>query len=308
MSNETEVSNAWADGAEAFAEAHDFWAGNWPKALSTGWPEVDKFYTIAPGQMTLLGGIPNHGKSTFMDALMVNLVTMHKFKACVYSPENHPLGVHAWHLIEKYIGKPMLPNKFGERINEEEMAAAGVWLDANFKFLRPTEISVKGVLDAATAAYEHTAYDILVLDPWNEFGDNRPAAINETEWVSLCLGQFRRWARERGVHLFIVVHPRKLEKDNKGNYPVPTAWDLAGSAHWRNKADNILTYWRDFSLEDGQAELHIQKVRFAYVGKAALEPVTLQFHPGAKTFTAAYDAACGNYWKAPYEKEKKHEF
>jgi len=301
-----DLAPLWASGAEAFDGAHAYWSGDWPRTLSTGWPAVDEFYKIAPGQMTIIGGVPNHGKSTFLDALLTNLVHLHKMRACIYSPENHPLGIHAWHLIEKYIGLPMLPNKFGERCSELEMARAGIWLEKNFRFLTPAEISVDGILSAATAAYENAPFEILALDPWNEFGDNRPTTINETEWVSLSLGRFRRWARERGVHLFIVVHPRKLEKDKTGNYPVPTAWDLAGSAHWRNKADNILTYWRDFSLEDGQAELHIQKVRFAYVGRVPSAPVDLMFHPGAKTFTAVLDANAGNYWTAPYQQERKN--
>lgn len=293
------------DGAAAWAEAHEFWAGDWPKTFSTGWPAVDDFYKVALGQMTVLGGIPNHGKSTFLDALMVNLVHAHGFKAAVYSPENHPLGIHAWHLVEKYIGKPMLPNKYGDRITEAEMADAGQWMQKHFKFLTPSEISVDGVLKAATAAWEVEAFDLLVLDPWNEFGDNRPQGIAETEHISMSLGRFRRWARQHDVHLFLVVHPRKLERDKDGNYPVPTAWDLAGSAHWRNKADNILTYWRDFSLEDGQAELHIQKVRFAHVGKVSMEPIALQFLPGCKAFSAVYDENCGRHWVAPYSQRKR---
>jgi twinkle protein len=301
MKNEEQAY--WATGADAWGQAHEYWEGKFPKALSTGWPALDAYYKIAPGQMTLIGGIPNHGKSTWLDALMTNLAHLHQWRFAVYSPENHPLGIHAWHLVEKYIGKPMLPNPFGERVNEKEMADAGLWLDKYFRFLTPGEISVEGIMTAATKAYDAEPFDALVLDPWNEFGDNRPGAVTETEWVSITLGRFRRWARERNVHLFIVVHPRKLEKDKDGTYPVPTAWDLAGSAHWRNKADNILTYWRDFGIEN-HAEIHVQKIRFAHVGRVPAEPITFQFHPGAKTFTAIADGNRGEYWTPPYRASK----
>lgn len=306
MTEKTDYKQAyWIPGREAWDEAHEYWAGNWPKAYSTGWPAVDEFYKVAPGQMTVVGGIPNHGKSTFLDALLVNLVHLHKFKVAVYSPENHPLGIHAWHLCEKYIGKPMLPNHFGDRITETEMVAAGLWMENHFRFLTPGTINVPGVLEAANAAFEAEPFDVLALDPWNEI-EARPSEVSETEWVSICLGQFRRWAREKQVHLFLVVHPRKLEKGKDGTYPVPTAWDLAGSAHWRNKADNILTFWRDLSVEGSTSELHIQKIRFGYIGRVPTEPIQMQFHPGAKTFTACNDYNAGRYWQAPYVLEKKN--
>jgi twinkle protein len=251
--------------------------------------------------MVILGGVPNHGKSTFADALMVNMAHLHKWKMCVYSPENHPLGIHAWHLVEKFIGKPMLPSIYGERVSEKEMAHAGVWIDEHFRFLDPLDISVDGVLLAATLAYEAEAFNMLVIDPWNEI-DSRPNGISETEWVSLSLSKFRRWCRERSVTLLLVVHPRKLERDKDGKYPVPTAWDLAGSAHWRNKADAILTYWRDFEKEN-TAEIHVQKIRFGYSGKPALEPVNFYYHPSAKVFTAQLDFLAQRFWKSPYNGE-----
>lgn len=295
----------WEDGEAAWAEAEQYWRGEWPKAFSTGWPAVDEFYKIALGQMTLVGGIANHGKSTWLDALMVNICFEHGFKACVYSPENHPLGIHAWHLCEKFIGKPMMPgNKWGERINGPEMVEAGKWISDHFRFLTPNEINVDGILQAATKAWEADPYEILVLDPWNEFGDNRPNGFSETDHISLSLGNFRRWAREHKVHLFLAVHPKKLERDKSGNYPVPTAWDLAGSAHWRNKADNIVTFWRDFSTDDDTAELHIQKIRFAHIGRVPKEPIALMFHPATKSFSAREDAQKGNYWIAPFQRKK----
>ena len=36
--------------------------------LSTGWPVLDEFTTIRPGGLSIVTGIPNHGKSEFVDA------------------------------------------------------------------------------------------------------------------------------------------------------------------------------------------------------------------------------------------------
>ena len=71
----------------------------------------------------------------------------------------------------------------------------------------------------------------------------------------------------------------KLTKiiDNKGNatYPVPTPYDISGSAHWRNKADNCVTVWRDLNLNNDLVEIHVQKIRFKENGQPG--KVTLRF-------------------------------
>ena len=80
----------------------------------------------------------------------------------------------------------------------------------------------------------------------------------------------RQWGRRHGVHVFMVVHPTKLRKGDDGNYPVPTLWDCAGSAHWKNKADNGLCIWRDENPESAHAaevNVHVQKIRFRQIGR-----------------------------------------
>jgi twinkle protein len=73
------------------------------------------------------------------------------------------------------------------------------------------------------------------------------------------------------VHVWIVAHPTKLQKDQKGEYPVPTPYDISGSAHWRNKADNCLAVYRRFDPHhEPPVEVHVQKVRFREVGKIGL--------------------------------------
>ena len=43
------------------------------RGLSTGWPSLDEFMTIRPGELSVVTGIPGSGKSEFIDALAVNL-------------------------------------------------------------------------------------------------------------------------------------------------------------------------------------------------------------------------------------------
>jgi hypothetical protein len=53
----------------------------------------------------------------------------------------------------------------------------------------------------------------LVIGPWNELGHMRPDALSETEYISRTLSAVRQWAREFEVHVWIVAHPMKLQKE-----------------------------------------------------------------------------------------------
>ena len=71
------------------------------------------------------------------------------------------------------------------------------------------------------------------------------------------------------MHVVIVAHPTKLRKDKNGSYPVPTPYDISGSAHWRNKADNAISVYRPnmTDYKDPSFEIHVQKIRFIEVGR-----------------------------------------
>ncbi len=62
----------------------------------------------------------------------------------------------------------------------------------------------------------------------------------------------------------------KLQKNKDGSYPVPTPYDISGSAHFRNKADACLCVWRDLLATDGATELHIKKMRFGELGRVGM--------------------------------------
>jgi twinkle protein len=66
------------------------------------------------------------------------------------------------------------------------------------------------------------------------------------------------------------VHPAKIYRNKDGTRPVPTPYDISGSAHWYNKADNIICVHRDQANGSQDVELHIQKVRFKHVGHLGL--------------------------------------
>ncbi|MDE3049557.1 MAG: toprim domain-containing protein, partial [Nitrospirota bacterium] len=246
-----------------------------PGGVSTGWPSVDAHYTVRPGEMTIVTGIPSHGKSQFLDALTVNLAREHEWAIGVCSPENLPVSRHVAKLIEQYSGFPFREGP-SKRVPQGEVVTAINWLHEHFVFIAPEEtLAIPSLLDTAQRLVARHGIRGLIIDPWNEFEQTRPSGQTETEGISQALTQIRHFARNHGVHVWVVAHPQKLYRREDGSYPVPTPYDISGSAHWRNKADNCLTLWRNEKEPDKPVQLHVQKIRFREVGKVGM--VALQF-------------------------------
>lgn len=160
-------------------------------------------------------------------------------------------------------------------MNPAQLQAALQWVQDHFVFIAPEEtITVDSLLSTAKNLVTRRGIRGLLIDPWNEFDHRCPSNISETEYISYCLGKIRRFARRHGVHVWISAHPQKLYRREDGSYPVPTPYDIAGSAHWRNKADNCLTIWRDELEPDCPVKLFVQKIRFKEVGKVGVVELT----------------------------------
>lgn len=254
------------------------------RGAKTGWDVLDPLINFSTGQWTVVTGIPGHGKSEWLDALMVNLSHSYGWTFAVFSPENQPLEMHFQKLAEKYIGKPF----FGkDRMDKSELASAARWVDQRFSFVLPDaeDMSVDSVLQLAKTAVARKGIKGVVIDPWNELDHSRSQNLTETEYISQCLSKIRRFARDNNVHVFLVAHPVKLKKEKNEQgimvYMPPTPYDISGSSHWRNKADNAITVFRpDVTKENSTVQIHIQKIRFKNNGKPGVIELNYEYLTG----------------------------
>lgn len=240
--------------------------------VKTGWPNLDAYYTVAEGQLTIVTGVPSHGKSNFLDALLVNVAKLNDWKFGLFSPENQPIERHFSNIIEKYVEAPFMNTPDLKRMTKEQLEKGKRWVNEHFSVILPDpdkgNWSVDGILSLAKTLVFRKGIKGLVVDPWNEIDHARQDKLTETEYISQTLTKLRRFGRMHGVHIWLVAHPAKLYKDKDGRYPVPTPYDIAGSAHFRNKADNCLTVWRNVGGKDEDvSDIHVQKVRFKEIGR-----------------------------------------
>lgn len=233
-----------------------------PPGLTTGWANVDDFYRPMEGQWTLVTGVPGMGKSEWLDALAMNMTRMHHWVIGVCSPENQPITYHAAKLMEKYAGKRL------HKMTKEEYEEAKEWVGVFFKFVMPEDRTLDSLLAKAKLMVKRYGMKGLIIDPYNEITHtHRKDGISETEYISDFLAQLRGFARMMGIHIWLVAHPTKLQKGMDGKYPVPTGYDVAGSAHFFNKADNIIAIHRDKGDPMAYSEVHVQKIRSRWLGQ-----------------------------------------
>ncbi|KAH9612565.1 hypothetical protein KSS87_012961 [Heliosperma pusillum] len=106
--------------------------------LSTGWRCLDEYYNVVPGELTIVTGIPNSGKSEWIDALLCNLNESVGWKFALCSMENK-VREHARKLMEKHMKKPFFNVRYGEsveRMTVEELEQGKEWLDKTFHLIR----------------------------------------------------------------------------------------------------------------------------------------------------------------------------
>lgn len=240
------------------------------RGLSTGWASVDRLMTIRPGELSVVTGYPGGGKSEFLDALAMNLAQRYRWKFCVASFENPP-EEHLSKLAEKKVGLPFREGP-SIRMNEVELKAALGWIGEHFHFIRPPEddgATLDYVLTRCRIAVRRHGVSGLILDPWNYIEHQRAGNVSETEHVSAALTKIKRFAMHHGVHVWLVAHPAKPYRDN-GRYPVPTLYDISGSAHFVNKADVGLVVHRERGDGIPRTDIHVRKVRFKAVGQTGV--------------------------------------
>lgn len=259
-------------------ELEEMFFNGLPTGTLTGYPSLDQYYRVMQGQWTIITGIPGSGKSTLLDNILVNLAKEHGWKHLICSPEHQPIKRHIASLCSIYTGKEFRRDV----MSEAEYAESLAFVQDNFKFIYPPEkdFTVNYILDLAKAIQE-SGFDFtgFVVDPYNELEHKRPTAMTETEYVSWLLSRFRRYARDSEKHLWLVAHPTKLRKVEKrygadvtneemvkSVYPIPTLYDISGSAHFFNKADMGISVYRDKSDGKNYTQVHVQKVRFRECG------------------------------------------
>lgn len=247
-----------------------------PRGINCGVEDIDECFRLDRGKLVVVTGVPNMGKSEFVDFLCVQYNKLYGMKTLYFSPENQPLPLHINKLFSKFEGvcfkESMLDDKHYIDVRK--------YIYENFLFFNyGREYSIDGILDTAEKYIYDAGVDILVMDSYNKLLHD--TSRNETEIIGRELDMLERFAKRLNIIIILVAHPKKMDRKGEGR-AIPDAYDINGSANFYNKADYVLVVHRDY--EQDCTILNVDKVKFKNYGARG-------------TMNLAYDGVSGNYYE-----------
>ena len=212
-----------------------------------------------PSTFNLITGIPNHGKSNFLDQLLMNLAEKQNWKFALYSPE-HSTPNHIKRLLEKRCRKPFELGVY-ERITQDELNGGVDFIDNHFRFIENTDEipTIDYILAKTKLAKLRYGIDGLVIDPFNQISQDREGNKREDEHIRDIIAKCQQFARNHNIVVWMVAHPHKLHRNENGIIPPPDLYQVSGSAHWANMTDVGMVIHRDF--DENSTKVITRKIR-----------------------------------------------
>lgn len=245
-------------------EIDDLYLNGLDMGVGIGIKQFDDQVRFSKGYLTIITGVPSHGKSSMLDQIALLLIKNHDWKFAFYSPENKPTKLHFSKMARLLIGK----NWFGaNRMSESEKNLAKSYLEGKIWFLKPEkDFTMKSILDSVKMLKKRYGIDAFVIDAYNKL-EHKYGKSNETQYISEQLDILGNFCEINNIHCFLVAHPTKMLKDkNKPiNYEIPSLYNISGSSAFFSKADVGMCVWRDYTTD--VTKVLIQKVRYTHWGK-----------------------------------------
>lgn len=204
-----------------------------PVGYSTPYGKLGDKLLFRPGELTLWTGASGGGKSQILSDCMVEWIGQGS-RVCLSSLEMKP---------EQSL-KRMCKQTVGvDRPTQRAITDALSWLDNGLLlYERVGKTGIKGLLEIFSFARAKYGCDQFVIDSLMRLGiDQEDYSAQERALFELV-----DWVLANSVHLHLVAHSRKGDKDRG----VPETEDVKGAMEIGANAFNIIAVWRNRKLED----------------------------------------------------------
>lgn len=215
------------------------------------------------GEITLLTGIGNYGKSALLKYITLTKSVLDGTKWCSFSPEEFPAHLFYHEFVEMYEGMELVAHK--GYYSEAHYIARYDWVGQHFHYCYPRKekATPEYILSRFLEMKVKHGITGMIIDPFNQ-QDNDITSNAEYKYLERILKLYQRFAQENNIFLIIVAHPKSMTPNANGNYPCPDVYDVAGGSMWNNKMDNILVYHRPLAQTDPMnptCEFHKKKIK-----------------------------------------------
>lgn len=258
---------------------------------------ADEFFRWKKGDINVVVGYGNHGKTTYWVQMMLAKSIYDGWKWAIFSPENYPANDFYDDLVEMYVGK-WLGN-----MTENEYIGACTFINEHIFYVYPeNEHDLESIHEKFRYLILKKGVDGVLLDPFNQLDKNQKSYERDDQYLSRVLKDIKRFALLNAVSYNIITHPNKPTYREDKSLPIVDMYDLNGGAMWGNKTDQIISYYRpNFHIDknDTSVQVHIQKLKRKRTG-GKLGSFDLRLNWSTKRFSDIYD----NVFCDPFIAEK----
>lgn len=232
--------------SDVYNEIDELYHNGIKSAQTTYIDKLDEIFRFLRKNVIVFGGIANHGKSTFLNWLMMLQSMNNGTKWAIFSPESFPAELFYSDLMRMYLGKSII-NGYKDKATLIELRKAKEFIGSHFFNLYPETESPtpKLIFERFKQVIKEHGVDGCIIDPFNQLDNDWRSEGRDDLYISKFLTMAKKFAQSNDIYQIIVTHPKTQQK-NKGeqDYSIPDMYDFHGGSMWVNKVDDIVMVHR----------------------------------------------------------------
>lgn len=256
--------------------------------LCTGSVTIDKYFRYKRGNLVMINGSDNVGKTTCILFLFTLYSKFNGLKWFIYTTENSN-GSIAEDVMVFFLGKKL------DKCTPEEFSAAKKFFTNHFFLVRRSEkmYDYEETIAMARKVLSKHAIDGLLVDPWySVLGDINEQKTSDHAYQYKAIRAIKSFGSANGVSTYVNIHlhtnaSRKVDGD--GHMMAPGKQDSEGGSKFSNVADDFVTIHRktQHPTDWMVTEMHIRKIKERKTGGQVTkldEPILLRMNDSYTNF------------------------
>jgi twinkle protein len=244
-------------------ELDNFWLNGLPKGMLTGMELFDEVFSAELGQYTLITGVPQSGKSEFLDQMIIKYNLKSGNKVGFVSLENEPFIFHYDKITQKLFGRK--PQR--KDIGTPELDNVKNYINDNYFHVHfEKRYYLEEVLEKFKELTRRKGCRIFVIDPYNKVR-LKNGISNINDFTNEYHTQLDAFVKDTNSHLFLVAHPNKTEQadGSESTFKIPNAYNIKGGGEHFDMSYNVLGVNRIY--EQKIVQIKTLKVKFKHLGE-----------------------------------------
>lgn len=272
--------------------------GTLPMGLTTGCPSLDQHFLFKEGNLVMVNGTDNVGKSVFIWWLLMIAAMYHGWKGIIFSSEN-TLGSFMRKMIQFYWGKQL---RGSYPMSQTEYKIAKDFVESHFTLIKSQEdlYNYKDVINMVKKTMKKDKHHYCLIDPYNSLKIDLSgfSKLSTHEYHYEAASEIKAFGQKNKFGWFINMHAitaAARAKDGEKKYPIaPGKADTEGGQKFPNKADDFGTVHRlvghptDYMI----TEFHVRKIKETDTGGRVTPidtPVKFEMYKGGCGFIERLD-------------------